>query len=380
MKILLLLSTLTIFYIYVGYPVLIFLLSRFRGKKVHRDIFTPLVTIVIAAYNEETHIAETILNKIDLHYPKDKTEIIVVSDGSTDRTDEIVKEFGDRGVLLLRQEPRRGKTAALNLAAGHATGEILIFSDANSIYDPDALHYLLMNFKDPRVGYATGKMIYTEDSGNPVGDGCSAYMKYENYLRTLETRFNSVVGVDGGIDAVRKSLYEPMRPDQLPDLILPLKVVEKGYRVIYEPQAILREPSLASSGDEYRMRVRVSLRALWALKDMGHLLNIFKYHSFAWELFSHKIIRYLAFVFLIIIYISNFALWTEGPYYRALFLAQNGFYASLPISYFIEKTGHRSGILYIPYYFTLVNLASAHAFLKFVLGHQQTVWNPRKGA
>ena len=144
------------------------------------------------------------------------------------------------GVHLIRQEPRAGKTLALNLAVGRAKGEIIVFSDANSSYSPDALRCLVENFNDPEVGYVTGKMIYTNPDGSPVGDGCTAYMKYENFLRTLETRIGSMVGVDGGIDAVRKSLYRPMNPDQLPDFVLPLRVVEQGFRVVYEPWRFCR--------------------------------------------------------------------------------------------------------------------------------------------
>ena len=151
------------------------------------------------------------------------------------------------------------------MAVPLASGEIIVFSDANSLYAPDALRRLLANFADEEVGYVTGRMIYANPDGAPIGEGCSAYMKYENALRLIETRLGSIVGVDGGIDAVRKVLYRPMNAEQLPDFVLPLKVVEQGYRVVYEPEALLWESSLNEAADEYRMRVRVSLRAFWAL-------------------------------------------------------------------------------------------------------------------
>ena len=248
-------------------------LSVLRNRKIKKENVEPAVTILIAAYNEEDAISPTIANKLALDYPREKIEILVISDGSTDNTDEAVKQFQTDGVCLLRQDPRAGKTAALNLAVEHAKGEILVFSDANSIYAPDALRKLVGAFADEQVGYVTGKMIYTNPDGTTVGDGCTAYMKYENALRGVESKVGSVVGVDGGIDAVRKSLYRPMRPDQLPDFVLPLMVIEQGYRVVYEPNAILRESSLQDVSDEYRMRVRVALRAFWALRDMRHLLT-----------------------------------------------------------------------------------------------------------
>lgn len=370
-------SLIMLFYIYFGYPTLVLLLSSIRPKQVKKGFYQPKVTILIAAFNEESHIEATIKNKLELSYPKEAIEIIVISDASTDNTDDIVKKYVNEGVRLLRQEPRSGKTAALNLGVQRAAGEILVFSDANSIYEHNALAFLVRNFNDPEIGYVTGKMVYTNPDGTVIGDGCSAYMKYENYLRKLETKVGSIVGVDGGVDAVRKSLYQPMNPEQLPDFVLPLRVIEQGYRVVYEPMAILREPALQSSKDEYKMRVRVSLRALWALYDMKHLLNIKRYTVFSLELFSHKYLRYMAFIFLISLYVSNIALLGENNYFKILFVVQNLFYLAVLLSFTLERLGWSSRILYVPYYFTLINLASAHAFIKFITGQKQVIWTPR---
>jgi len=372
-------SLFLILYVYLGYPMLAFLISVVRNRRVRKGADEPRVTILIAAYNEESHIEATLLNKLDLSYPKEKLEIIVISDGSTDRTDEIVRRYENEGVGLIRQEPRAGKTSALNMAAPKASGEILVFSDANSLYAPEALEKLIQNFNDPKVGYVTGKMIYTNPDGTSIGDGCSAYMKYENVLRSLEARLGSVVGVDGGIDAVRKDLYQPMNADQLPDFVLPLKVVEQGFRVVYEPDAILKEPALKASKDEYKMRVRVSLRSLWALWDMRTLLSFSSSALFSWQLWSHKVLRYLCFLFLIIAYLSNFALWTQGLFYKLVFILQNMAYLGAIVSPILEKREIRSPILYLFNYFTLLNLASAHAFLKFLIGQKTVMWEPRKG-
>ncbi|TFG48181.1 MAG: glycosyltransferase, partial [Gemmatimonadales bacterium] len=181
----------------------------------------PRVTIIIAAFNEAEHIEATVRNKLAQDYPRDLLQILVVSDGSTDGTDEIVERIAaeETQLRLLKQTPRQGKTVAINGAVAEATGEILVFSDANSMYRPDALRMLMRNFADPEVGYVTGQMLYTNADGSLVGDGCTAYMRYENALRAIETRLGSVVGVDGAIDSVRRSLYRPMRPDQLPDFV-----------------------------------------------------------------------------------------------------------------------------------------------------------------
>ena len=398
-----------IFYVYLGYPVLVILIGLVKNKKVKKGAYAPRVTILIAAYNEEKSIDATLRNKLELDYSKEKLEIIVISDDSTDRTDEIVKQYESEGIKFLRQTPRAGKTSALNMAVREASGEVLVFSDANSIWAQDALIKLMSNFFDPKVGYVTGKMIYTNPEGSTTGDGCTAYMKYENYLRSFETKVGSIVGVDGGIDAVRKELYQPMNPDQLPDFVLPLKVIEQGYRVVYEPKAILKEPSLRAAQDEYRMRVRVSLRALWALYDMRHLLTFTRSSSslsgtpshprnlspsipspshlltfspsklFAWQLWSHKVLRYLCFLFLIAAYLANLALWSESGFYKLFFVAQNIAYIGAILSPILEKKSFQSKILYLLYYFVLLNFASAHAFIKFLLRRKQVVWTPRKG-
>lgn len=369
-----------IFYVYFGYPICVAILSlMLNRKKIKKGHYEPMVSILIAAHNEEKAIKQTIENKLKLNYPKDKLEVIVVSDGSTDNTDSIVSQYATQGVRLLRQEPRNGKTSALNMAVGEANGEILVFSDANSLYAQGALRILMQNFNDLSVGYVTGKMIYTNPDGSTIGDGCSAYMKYENLLRELETKASSVVGVDGGIDAVRKELYQPMNPDQLPDFVLPLKVIDQGYRVVYEPEAILKEPSLKAPKDEYKMRVRVSLRALWALWDMRHLLTLSPSFLYSWQLWSHKILRYMCFVFLLGAYLTNLAIWSDSGFYKLFFVLQNMAYLCAIVFPILNKKGRLSRLLYLFNYFALLNLASAHAFIKFLLRQKQVMWTPRKG-
>ena len=349
------------------------------NKKVNKSEYEPQVSILIAAHNEEEYIGKTLENKLSLQYPVEKLEIIVVSDGSNDNTDSIIKQYESRGVMLVRQEPRSGKTAALNMAVPMTRGEILVFSDANSLYADDALTRLVQNFSDPGIGYVTGKMIYIHPDGSSIGDGCTAYMKYENILRRSETRLGSIVGVDGGIDAVRRNLYRSMNPDQLPDFVLPLHVVEKGYRVVYEPQAMLREQALKDVGDEYKMRVRVSLRALWALSDMRSLLSFKTNPLFAWQLWSHKVLRYVSFIFLIGLYFSNLLLWGENIFYNLFFVIQNMAYISVGLYPFIEKRGYKLRILNLLRYFIFINLASAHAFFKFLFRQKQITWTPRAG-
>jgi Glycosyltransferases, probably involved in cell wall biogenesis len=372
-------SLLLIFYIYLGYPLAAATLAFFVRREVKKGAAEPLVTVVIAAYNEARVIGQTLENKLALDYPAEKLEIVVVSDASTDDTDLIASSFAARGVRLVRQEPRAGKTSALNVVVPAARGEIVVFSDANSLYAPDALRHIVANFADPEVGYVTGRMVYTNEDGMPTAEGCGTYMRYENVLRGIESRLGSVVGVDGGIDAVRASLYRPMSPDLLPDFVLPLRVVEQGYRVVYEPKALLCEQALKEDADEYRMRVRVSLRALWALWEMRGLLNPLRYPLFSWQLWSHKVLRYACFVFLLSAYLGNAALLQRRDAYLALFVPQSILYLGGLGAVLLNVAGIKCRYIDFAKYFCLVNAASAHAFAKFILGKKQVLWLPRKG-
>ncbi len=362
-------------WVYVGYPVVIAVIARLRNNAVASEPQTPSLSVLIAAHNEVEHIGATVRNKLEQDYPYDQLEVIVVSDGSDDGTDDVVRALNDDRVRLLRQEPRQGKTAALNRAVEATNSELLVFSDANSLYEPGVLRHLAAVFADSSVGYATGKMIYGNPDGSVVGDGCTSYMRYENWLRRSETLAGSVVGVDGGVDAVRRRLYRPMRADQLPDFVLPLAVVSAGYRVVYQPAAILKELALSDTGQEFRMRVRVSLRALWALWDMRMLLNPLRFPLFSFALWSHKVMRYLAFIPLISLPFLNLALLGVAPIYTLALLFQSGFWA-------LAAIGARPGAGRLtgwPFYFGMLNWAAAVAFFRFVRREKQVTWQPRGG-
>lgn len=372
-------STFIIFYVYLGYPLLSAGIAKIVDRKIAKAPYTPFVTVLIAAFNEQEFIEDTILNKLSQDYPEYLIEIIVISDSSTDQTDKIVRSIASDRVSLLRQEPRLGKTSALNLAVPKAKGEILVFSDANSIYAPDTIRNLVKNFSDPTVGYVTGKMIYANPDGAIIGEGCSSYMKYENALREIETRLGSIVGVDGGVDAVRKNLYQSMSADQLPDFVLPLIVVSQGYRVVYEPEAFLWEKTLNNASDEYRMRVRVSLRAFWALFDMKHLLGFRNNFIFSWQLWSHKLLRYCCFIFLIAALFSNAFILNRSIGYSFTFFIQFFFYFISIFTFFSNRPFMQTKFIKFIFYFSLINTASAYAFFKFLLGQKAITWNPRRG-
>ncbi|MFD2095986.1 glycosyltransferase family 2 protein [Corallincola platygyrae] len=365
-------------YIYFGYPTLVAWMAEFKPRPVAKAEITPKVSVLIAAFNEADHIEETVRNKLAQDYPNESLEVIVISDGSDDGTDEIVQQISneDARVKLLVQSPRAGKTSALNMAVPEASGELIVFSDANSVYRHDAIRKLAANFADPEVGYVTGQMIYGNPESSMTADGCSAYMKYENALRRWETGIGSVVGVDGGIDCMRKALYQEMNADQLPDFVQPLKVVAQEHRVVYEADALLGEDALDDSGREYRMRVRVGLRALWGMWDMRALFDTSNNALFSWQLFSHKLLRYLAFIPQALLLLVHLPLSVQGGFFGFTFILHLAFYGLALIGHLRPGGG---ALVSIPYYFTLINVASAHAFLRFVKGEKVVLWKPRVG-
>ena len=366
-----------VFYVFAGYSLIVSLLVRVINRPVCKKEIFPRVTVIIAAYNEAQHVVETVNNKLEQEYPANLLNVIVVSDESDDDTDRLVGSIDDPRVLLLRQSPRQGKTVALNLAVPMCDSEIIVFADANSVYAPDAISQLVRNFADPEVGYVSGRMVYQVTEPGSVAEGCSVYMRMENRLRQQETRLGSIVGVDGGIDAIRRELYQPMNADQLPDFVLPLLVREQGYRVVYEFRARLVEDALTQTAAEFRMRVRVALRALWALSDLRSLFNPFRYGLFSWQLLSHKLLRYTAFLPLIALLPLSIALAGSGLIYQAALVSQALFYLLA-----ITAVGRTSAATWqtLPYYFLLLNAASAKAAWKFLRRQKQVIWQPRVGA
>lgn len=369
-------------YPYLGYPLLAYVLGELRRRSVSANSeYRCSTTVVISAFNEAGSIRETVLNKLQQTYPAELLDVLVISDGSDDGTDEIVLAIANDQprVKLIRQEPRKGKTAAINLAMEKVTSQIVVFSDANSMYHSRAIERLIANFADPSVGYVTGSMRYVTKEGSLVGDGCDGYMRYENWLREVETRIGSVVGVDGGIDAVRRSLFQRMRPDQLPDFVLPLRVVAQGARVVYEPTAILEEESLSASASEYRMRVRVALRAFWAIWDERRLLNPARFGVFSFQLWSHKLLRYLSFLPLTTFLVLSFLQFHQSWLLKAVLVGE----ALFAILVALAGLGIRR-VLGLPlptycHYFALLNWTSAVAFLQFLRGKKKVLWAPRQG-
>jgi len=362
-------------YVYVGYPLLLrFLCFVTGGKTVRYGEHRPAVTLVVSAFNEDDVIAQKIVNSLQLDYPQDLLEILIVSDASDDGTDGIVQGYAADGVRLLRMQDRSGKTLGLNEAVKVASGNIIVFSDANAMYKPDAINALVRNFHDPNVGAVVGESTYS-DSSNDAEKSESAYWRYETAIKHLESRLGSVVGGDGAIYAIRKEFYRPMSADALSDFVNPCQIVEQGKRCLYEPDAISVEEAAGSFDKEFGRKVRIVNRAWRATMSMKHLLNPFRYGFFAIELLSHKLLRWLVPAMLIVLLVANLFLVAWHSVYQVTFGLQLLFYSLAVVGKALSKRHELPMVLYIPYYFSLVNIASALGILDAYRGKTYTTWS-----
>ncbi|RPI49651.1 MAG: glycosyltransferase family 2 protein, partial [Acidobacteria bacterium] len=289
------LSLAALVYIYAGYPLLLALVVRARGARpVRRGDHLPSVSLVISAYNEAAVIGRKLENTIQLDYPRELLEIVVISDASTDGTDEIAAEFTARhGVVVARQPERAGKTAGLNRTIPTLRGEIVVFSDANALYEPNALKMLVRNFADAQVGSVTGQARYVEGNRTAADAGERTYWDYETYLKRLETAVGSTVGGDGAIYAIRAHLWKPLPSTGINDFLNPLQIVDAGWRAVYEPDAICYEDTAGTAGREYQRRVRIVSRSWRAVFQVPGVLNPFRTGWFSVSLVSHKMLRWL---------------------------------------------------------------------------------------
>jgi cellulose synthase/poly-beta-1,6-N-acetylglucosamine synthase-like glycosyltransferase len=367
--------------IYIGYPMLIFILSRLFAFPVRQAEITPSVSFVIAAYNEEKDIARKIENTLALDYPREKLEILIASDCSTDGTDEIVLGYTGLGVYLHRQPERAGKTVAQNRAVKISTGEILIFSDATTMYGTDALRRIVRNFADPAVGCVAGQLIYVDRTSTAVGRGCRSYWGYEKFLKSCESQLRSLIGVSGCLYAVRRSCHAKLANDMIDDFVIATEIHLQGLRTIYEPDAISTEDTNNRARDEFRMRVRVIEQTMSALDRYRQVLNPFRHGMFAIQMICHKLLRYTLPVWLLIALITSALLMRSSDFFALVFLLQLLFYALSVAGYLGERFKLSHSLLSMPYYFVLVNVASLVAFLKYIRGEAHVVWDPvRSGA
>jgi cellulose synthase/poly-beta-1,6-N-acetylglucosamine synthase-like glycosyltransferase len=331
------------------------------------------LSFLIAAYNEQANIGQKIEHTLGLDYPADRIEILVLSDGSTDRTDEIVQSFPDKRVRLLHVTGRRGKTHAQNEGAKVATGEVLIFSDATTTYHPQALRFLACNYADPQVGAVSGRYQYFDPVGtSPTGLGSVAFWNYENYIKMMQSRLRTITGCCGCIYSVRREAYTALAPEIISDLTQPLQAIQKGYRAVFEDRALAHEETTQSTKEEFSMRVRVVTRGIRGLLSVPKLLTPWKYPWVSFQLWSHKILRWLVPFFLMVLLTSNILLWNKPGYQLALLL-QAVFYFSALLTYAVPLH-KRWKPLGIPLYFCTLNAAALCSVVEVLRGKKYMTW------
>ena len=364
-----------VFYTYFGYPVLLIFVAKLRGKPVDKKSFTPRVTMIIAAYNEERTIRDKLENALSMDYPKDRFEIIVASDGSSDKTDDIVQEFSSRGVRLIRMSERGGKVCALNTAVPESFGDIIVFADARQIYDKNAIHELVNNFNDETVGAVSGELHLINDDAGGVGEGVGAYWKYEKLLRKKESQIYSTSGATGAIYAIRKQLYRPIPDDTiLDDVVIPMYIVLDGYRVIFEEQARAYDRVAKTAKEELTRKIRTLCGNYQAFSRMGELFNPFKNRVF-FQFISHKVFRlFVPFALFFMLISSAFLL--PVLFYRIILILQICMYLSAAIGHYLSKAkpsliGRLFGI---PYALVILNYAAVAGLYRFITNKQRAAW------
>jgi glycosyltransferase involved in cell wall biosynthesis len=355
-----------VLYAYFGYPSVLMAIAAIRNRRVRRRPNNCAVTFIITAYNEAARIAAKIENTLAQNY-QGPLEIIVASDYSSDGTDDIVRAFAPR-VRLVRAAERRGKEAAQQLAVQVATGEILVFSDVATALAPDAVATITENFADPTVGCVSSIDRFVDADGRVSGEG--AYVRYEMFLRALETRVNTLVGLSGSFFAARRTVCRDWASDRQSDFNTLLNSVRLGLRGVLDPLSVGYYRPISDPRCEFQRKVRTVVRGIGVFAASVPMLNPLRYGLFAWQLASHKLCRWLAPWAMIGAFVTNAWLATESFWWVAIFGAQLGFYAAIAGG----GAGNRS--LRIPYYFFVANLAILIAWLRYARGDRMVSWNP----
>lgn len=373
-------------YTYVGYGIIIYILSKLRKTtnvlSSAPDEQLPPVTLLVAAYNEADIIRTKIQNTLELDYPKNKLEIFFVTDGSTDQTPEIVKEYP--AIQLFHSFERKGKIHAVNRVMKSVKTPIVIFCDANTDLNREAIKYIVRHYQDPTIGGVAGeKRILSKDKDNASGSGEGLYWKYESFLKKKDAEVYSIVGAAGELFSVRTELFEePAENMIIEDFYLSMRITAKGYRFAYEPDAFATETASASVKEEWKRKVRISAGGFQAMSKLSYLLNPFRYGILSFQYISHRVLRWtLAPLFLPIIFIANVWLALYGiPFYQLTLVLQVFFYGLAFLGYLLrdKKIGIKG--FFVPYYFAVMNLSVYFGLNRYLRGKQSVVWEKAKRA
>lgn len=363
---------------YALFPALVLARGRLRPRPYAESDDTPCVTIVVAAHNEAAVIGAKLRNLLDLDYPPDRRELVVASDGSTDGTDGIAAGFGAEGVRVLSL-PRGGKAAALEAAVARSSGEILVFTDANSMFASDALRALVRPFADPSVGGVAGNQIYTAGAEDATSTGERGHWDLDRRLKAAESAAGNVIAATGAIYAIRRALFRPIPAGVNDDFYESLSVIASGSRLVFAPDAVATEPTSASREAEYRRKVRVLMRGLRCALSTPVLFDPRRHGFYSLQLLSHKVLMRTMALPLVALAVSAPALWRRGLVYRVATLGQ-------AVSYTLAAIGTlaadhpiaRRKPFAIPAYFCLVQAASLEAMVRVVRGRRVDRWTPER--
>lgn len=371
---------------YFLYPLLLVAIDAMRGVEADlrylggkgdrrtraEPLSLPHVSLVVAAWNEAEVIADKVQNSLALDYPPERFEVVIGSDGSDDGTDEIVAGFDDRRVRLVSAAERAGKVAVLNRTVPSATGDIVVLSDANTQIDAQAIRKLVRHFTDPTVGVVCGRLrLY-----NPKKSGYeeSGYWLYESFLKLREGRRGAVMGANGGIYAIRKKLFAPLpRETIVDDFVVAMRCLQRGYRVIYDPEAVAVEETTENYARERVRRIRIAAGNFQSLGLIGNLLD--PRHGFvAFAFFSHKVLRWLVPFLLAFAFLANLSLLGSGALYQATFAAQLAFYWMALVGFAVRLPGPLGAVASAARYFVEMNIGMAQGFVRWLRRTQKPTW------
>jgi cellulose synthase/poly-beta-1,6-N-acetylglucosamine synthase-like glycosyltransferase len=372
-------SVLTVLGTYLLFPLLVLVRALIRPRPHTSADIRPSVSMVIAAHNEAASIGAKLENILSLDYPGDRLEVVIASDGSDDGTDEIVRSYAERGVRLLPL-PRRGKAPALNAAVAAAQAEILVFSDANSLYAPDALGALVRPFADPLVGGVAGDQRYVADGAeDAIAAGEQRYWNLDRMLKTAESRAGNVISATGAIYAVRRSLFRPVPDGVTDDFFTSTGVVTQGYRLVFAPDAVAFEPVARTADLEFGRKVRVITRGLSGVLLRRELLYPRSHGFYAVQLLGHKVLRRLMVFPLAVAAATSPLLWRRGRIYRVATVLQATVYGLGGVGILLARTpvGRRKAFV-LPAFFCFVNAAALKATWNVVRGRRIDRWEPQR--
>lgn len=366
-------SLFLIFFAYFGYPITLALANVLFGKPVKRAEYLPTVTFIITVHNEEKRVAEKLDNVLRLDYPPERLEVLVASDGSVDATNNIVQSYADRGVKLLEIPDRGGKENAQKYAVARAGGEIIVFSDVATGMEVGGLRALTSNFADPTVGCVSSEDRVVGRDGKPSGEGL--YIKYEMWLRALESKVNSLVGLSGSLFAARKEVCQDFSADMQSDFRTVLSSMKRGLRGISDANSIGIYQDAADPKREWDRKIRTVIRGLTVFFRHAELLNPFRFGFFSYQLFCHKLLRWSVPMFLVLAFFSNLVLAKAGQGYASLLALQSVFYA-LGVAGLLRTQLQEIIVIKIAAFFLTVNASLAVAWLRYLQGDRIVKWAP----